>query len=270
MIRRLHIVSFAALAALSLAACTAKDVLVTKPVSLGLKIESVSGTKVTFSVSAGKQDAAYIIFTAGENERAFDMPEWDAAKEHISYLESVYEKKGVGGKFTDFACYKGSRTLELNYLSEDTEYKLFLFQIHPKTREILGNVHVERFRTNKVKNMSPLEFNFSYSDNSLKIEPDDGTRTYVWGFEREARIIDDYERNPFYYLYALIDMNEDYGFIEHRVCKGTTYYDMSRERLHEGEPYIVMAIGYEDGEITSEIRYAYFVLRGETLIFEIN
>lgn len=268
MTRRLTSI-FAALSALILAGCTAKDILVTKPVSLGLKIDYVSGSKVTFSVTAEKQDATYIIFTAGEGETAFNTSEPDAAKDHLSYLEALYEKRGAKGTFTDFACFKGSREHELKFLSQDTEYKLFLFQIHPKTRQILGDIHVEHFHTDYVE-MKPLDFDFSLRDNTLIIEPSDGDRTYIWGYERVSRILDDYDNDVFAYLYSLIDMYENYGFIDHRICRGDDFWYIGDQHLREGEPYVVAAIGYEDGEINSEISYSYFVLRNKDTYFVIN
>ena len=264
-------------AALALAGCNAKEILVTKPVDLGLRIEKVSGSKADFHVSAGNENATYIFFTLPEGHPLFDKPEREAAQEHIAYLKRLYQGQNpIGtaaaqeerlGSFTDFACYKGSRTLELRYLSTDTEYKLLLFQIHPKTHEILGDVRSERFHTKAVE-MKELYFSFSFDGDVLTITPSDPDRDYVWGFERVARIEDDYDRDPFFYIYALIDMYEDYGFIEHRFCRGTVEHDMSRERLREGEPYHIIAIGYENGEINSSVNFAIFYLRGEGYVLE--
>ena len=250
-------------ATLVLAGCTAREILVTKPVSLGLRIEKVSGSKVRFAVTPGKEEAAYMFFTISESESAFDKPEREAAKEYIGLMEDNYNYEGKEaaaagekkiGSFVDFACLRGTRTVNLLFLNQGTGYKLLLFQVHPKSHEILGEVQCERFRTKDVE-MKDLDFDISFSDDLLTIEPSDQNRTYVWGFERGSRIEDDYDHEPFNYLYCLIDM-------EHRLYNGTGSYDMSRERLREGEPYVVTAIGYENGEINSRIGLATFILRG--------
>ena len=257
-------------ATLVLAGCTAREILVTKPVSIGLRIEKVSGSKVRFAVTPGKEEAAYMFFTISESESAFDKPEREAAKEYIGLMEDNYNYEGKEaaaagekkiGSFVDFACLRGTRTVNLLFLNQGTGYKLLLFQVHPKSHEILGEVQCERFRTKDVE-MKDLDFDISFSDDLLTIEPSDQNRTYVWGFERASRIEDDYDHDPFNYLYCLIDMYEEYGFIEHRLYNGTGSYDMSRERLREGEPYVVTAIGYENGEINSRIGLATFILRG--------
>ena len=111
-------------------------------------------------------------------------------------------------------------------------------------------------------------FTFSFEGDILSIAPSDPDRTYVWGFERVERIEDDYDRDPFFYIYALIDMYEDYGFIGHRLCKGTVEHNMSLERLRDGEPYYVTAIGYENGEINSEVNFATFILRDKDYYLE--
>ena len=259
-------------AALVLAGCNAKEILVTKPVDFGVRIEKVSGSKADFHVSAGNENATYIFFTLPEGHPLFDKPEREAAQEHLAYLKRLYQGQSPVaaaeaqeerlGSFTDFACYRGSRTLELRYLSTDTEYKLLLFQIHPKTHEILGDVRAERFHTKAVE-MKELGFRFSFSDDILTIVPADPDRTYVWGFERVERIDDDYDGDPFFYIYALIDMYEDYGFIGHRLCKGTLEHNMSLEHIRGGKPYYVTAIGYENGEINSEVNFATFILGGK-------
>ena len=257
-------------AALTLAGCTAREILVTKPVTMGLKIESVSGTKVTFSVSAGDENATYIFFTTSEEEPLFNKPENEAAKEHIAYLEMLYNSRDEAtavapngykvSDFADFACFRGSRTLELLYLSNDTEYKLLLFQINPMTHEILGRVHSERFHTKAVVK-KPFECEFSFNGDILIVAPSDQSMSYVWCFERMSRIDDDYAHDAFSYIYSLIDMYEDYGFIDHRLCRGTVEHDMSTERIREDDIYVVVAIGYEDGEINSDSAEEFFCLR---------
>ena len=265
--RLLHII--AALAALVLAGCSAKDVLVTKPVSLDVKIENVTGSKMYFSVSTGKQDAAYTFFIIGDDEPSFDIPEIDAAKAHIQYLQLIYDRQDAAGNFIDFSCYKGSRQLELNLLSSDKEYKLLVFQVHPKTYEVLGDIVSEHFHTNKVA-MESMWFDFSFSDDVLIIEPSDPERSYIWSFERVARIDDDYDHDPFYYLYDLIDMYEEYGFIDHRLCVGTDFCYMPDKHLRKDERYVVTAIGYDDGEINSDISFRYFLYSDNGYFIEQN
>ena len=259
----------AALAALVLAGCTAKDVLVTRPVGLDIRIESVSGSKISFHVSPGKEDAAYTFFIMGEDEPSFDIPEIDAAKAHMQYLQEIYNRKNATGSFIDFSCYKGARKLELSLLSSGKEYKLLVFQVHPKTYEVLGDIISERFRTDKVA-MEPLWFDFYFEDDMMVIDPSDPDRHYVWSFERVARIDDDYDHDPFFYLYDLIDMYEDYGFIDHRLCRGKDFCYMPDKRLRKDERYVVAAIGYDNSEINSEISYRYFFYSDNGYFIEQN
>ncbi len=259
---RFHACLAAILAALVLAGCTAKEIIVATPVGLGAEILSVTGSKVKFRVTAGSQDACYVYFTVSNLQEDFDRPEKELARNHLDYLEEVYnEQEEHIGSFADWACYRGSREVRILNLSSGVRYKLLLFQVHPGTREIIGDVRSVIFQTPEVP-MTPLDISFALKGTTLIITPSDPGCGYIWSVDRLSRINDDFG-SPYFYLYNLIDMFELYGFAEALLCTGTVTYDLPVESLWQHEIYCVSAIAYEDGEITSYDDSFYFSLRGD-------
>ena len=246
-----------AIAAIVLSACTAKDIIVTNPVSFEVKITKVTGSKVIFQVNPSNKDACYTCTTVSESQDDYDRPELEVAKDYISYLGENYDDvKERIGSFSDFACYRGSRQMKITYISRGTKCKLLVFQVNPVTREVLGEVYTEYFRTADV-NMQPLSFTFAIDNNTLVITPSDPERTYFWSYDRQRRI-EEARGNSYFYLYEIIDMYETYGFTEHMISKGEVTYDIDPESLWADERYLVAAIGYSEGEIDSDVDEAFF------------
>ena len=271
----IHILT-AALAALPLLGCTAREVLVTQAVDLELKIEEVTGTKVVFSITPSNENASYIFFSLSEHHPDFGLPDKEAAQEYLDYLQGLSEERPSPnqnvrptdqepiGSFSDIYCYHGRRKTKLTLLSNNTQFKVLLFQVNPKTREIIGNVISEVIRTHEVTK-KPMYFSISSKQSTLVITPSDPERTYFWSFDRSERMYDNYG-SPYLFLYSLMDVYEDYGFSEHVLSKGDVYYEIPPDQLWKDEEYCVCAIGYEDGEITSEESWWYFVCRDGEII----
>ena len=99
--------------------CSSREVLVTKAVDLGFKIERVTGSKVIFSVNPTNEDACYIYCCVSEGHPQFELSDLEAARNYIAYVEGLSEqwpegKEPIGG-FPDNFCYRGSRKLKLDF-----------------------------------------------------------------------------------------------------------------------------------------------------------
>ena len=259
----------ASLAAFLLWGCTPREVVVSRPVKLDLKIEKVTGTKVVFSVTSSNENACYAHFTLSEGHPAFDRPEKEVAREYLDVVADMWEggqkentdfyepEEGVKMRFSDFALFRGSRKLKQIFLSSNTDFKLILVQVNPRTHQIIGEPLSERFHTKAVP-MKPLEFNFTVEDHTLRSTPSDPEQTYFWAVDRLERIEDNYS-DAYTYMYSLIDMYEDYGFVERILSKGTVTVDFDRDQLWDDYPYVASAFGYSDGEICSAESDWFFV-----------
>lgn len=249
---------------LLLAGCTGKEVLVTKEVNLSLKIDEVKGTKVIISITSDNPDAYYSYCLW------HDMNVSESVL--LEYLTTVAEedyniKKENGAlklaSFVDLNCYRGSRTLRATGLTPDTDYKVVVFQLNPTTHEPIGKILSEIIHTKPV-NRVPLDIAFSFEGKTITVVPSDQNRTYYWEYDNEQVIYDNFNW-PFGWYYSIMDMYEQYGFMNNLLSKGTEVYDAGRDHFEEGEVCVIVAAAYEDGEITSDYVEVSFIYQNGSL-----
>ena len=257
---------------LLLAGCTGKVIMVTSPANLSFKIDQVKAQKVRFTVSIDNADAYYGYFIANlemEEENFSQMSDKQLADLWLEIEKLNYESRTsfepYNSTLVDVSCYRGSRTLKDTYLSRDNSYRLIVFQVNPKDFTIIGDIKGETFHTPAVE-MKDVDFTFQVDGSELIIIPSDSECTYYWDFESEDRIFDDY-LSPYSYLFYVVDMYEDYGFMGNVLSKGPVRHDMAREHLNDDTYYNVVAAAYdaEQGEICSEYRIFEFVYKDGTL-----
>lgn len=251
---------------LLLVGCTGKDIMVTTPVDFTFKIDQVKATKVKFTVDISNPDAHYGYFIANLNMVEVDFAHmtdkqladyWrDLQKEDY---EARAEQRPFGATLADVSCYRGNRTLKRTYLSTDTSYRLVVFQVNPKDFTILGDVQGVSFQTPNVEE-SDLDFTLQIDGSFLVITPSDNDCSYYWDYESEERIYDDYI-TPFGYLYDVVDMYEDYGFIGNVLTKGPVHHDLAQDHLKDGAAYVVVADAYDPK--LGELSYPFKMLRFE-------
>jgi len=257
---------------LLLAGCTGKEIMVTTPANLNFKIDQVKAQKVRFTVSIDHADAYYGYFIANLEIQEQDftrMSDRQLADYWLEIQKINYESRTshqtYNATMADVSCFRGSRTLKDTYLSQDTQYRIIVFQINPKDFSIIGDIKGETFHTPAVENKD-VDFTFQVEGCELIIIPSDSECTYYWDFESEDRIFDDY-LSPYSYLFYVVDMYEDYGFMGNVLSKGTVRHDMARDHLIEGAYYNAVAAAYdtEQGELCSEYRIFEFVYKDGTL-----
>lgn len=247
--------SILAAALLILGGCTAKEILVTEPVSLDVKIEQVKGSKIVFTITPGSEDACYAFDALPMGYQEYDKPDNEMAEYLLSLAGQSYEirtkEADFRGSFTDMWCYRGSRTYRSTILKPDTDYRLLVYQVNPTTHKLLGDAISQSFHTQPLE-MKDLSFTYSMEDNVLTITPSNPDCPYYWDYDSASRIYDSYGL-PYGFFYDLIDMYDQYGFVNKVHSLGEESYDFSEDRLLEGWSYILVAGACEDGEIVSKV-----------------
>lgn len=242
-------------ALLLLGGCTAKEVLITEPVSLDLKIEQVKGSKIVFTVTPGNPDACYAVSVLPANLAEYDMPDREMALYLLSIGADTFRNRKKGGayegSFADMWCFRGSRTHRATHLDSDTDHRLLVFQVNPSTQTLIGDVIGLTVRTKPVQ-MRELSFSYKLNGSMLTITPSDPELHYYWDYDRESRVYDNYNW-PYGYFYSLVDMYDQYGFVDKVYSQGPEDYDFSGDWLKDGETYLLTAGACEDGEITSRV-----------------
>ena len=247
------------------AACSAKDAVVTEPVDIHLTIDRVKSRKVYYTVTSANPDASYYVGLRYVDPKEPPMSDLQLAQAFLASERMNYdvlkENRDIHANLADLSTDKGSRSLKKSHLAYGKDYRLLMFQVNPKDLSIIGNIQGESFHTPELEILD-VDFSFSIKSGKLTITPSGNDFSYYWDYESEARIYDDY-LSPSNYLYSVIDMYEDFGFMNNVLSKGVTEFDLLQAPMTEGTYYLVTIAAYDpaQGEIISD--YKVFEFRYE-------
>jgi hypothetical protein len=244
-------------ACLLFACCSSEDKIVTQPAHLEVSIDHVSATKVEFSVKCSNPDASYIYRGVSDSE-VEDVKYTDSdmaiALQYMENLNMILEyqqtEEGLRSSFQDIFCFKGNRSFKMKHVGSDMRHRILVFQVNPKTHEIVGEPVSAEFETPKVAEIQ-MDFDLKVEGDILTIIPSDPEQAYYWDYEMATS----YSAEPFIGMYNLLydvtDMLETYGFINQSLSKGTVTFSFSEdnERMVEGMTYLVAAAPYANHEL---------------------
>ena len=258
--KRLIIITATVLAAL---ACT-KEQSSTDPCTFEISIPKVKGTKAWFSIKPSNPNAYYAYGVFNElAEDIYDLPVMDLAKINLDWWIDAYkmweESQENIGTFADVYCYQGEREIKQTGLGMGLEHRLFVVQLDPQTRTIIGTPQDVRFTTKSVE-MLPLKFDIEFGADYITITPSDPSATYYWDYDNAEQIERTYFTPQIFY-YSVVDLYEDYDFMPNMISKGTETYVFSQndKSLEEGERCTLVLAGYANGEINSDSTVYEFV-----------
>lgn len=240
-----------ALGLLSLVACTEKAIVVTTPMNMSLTVNEVKSTKVIFTITADNPDAYYTYCLWNEMSGSLEgLIDYLTTMAEEDYRQKTENEAIKIASFADLNCYRGTRTIRATRLTPDCDFTLLAFQLNPVTHEVIGPIRSESIHTKPAENR-PLDFQFRFEGKRITVVPSDSNRPYYWAFDTQQAMYDNYLW-PYGWLYSLIDMYEQYDFMDLLTSRGSVVYDAGRDSLKEGELYSVLAVAYENGEMTSD------------------
>lgn len=218
------------------------------PAEFRAELTSVSGSNARITVAALNPDAYYIYFTISEYDPDFDM---DAMQLCLNEMEIMKESMVYFSKesFTDIFCQRGSRQFSLD-ITGDTEFKFILFQINPRNLKILGDPIVVQFHTLPLANRD-MHFDVKFEGSTVTITPTTDEYTYFWDYDAKDIVLG-YYPFPISFLSSLIDMYDEYGFLDSMYSKGTDVWDFSNDKaLDPGDECVMVICGCENGSVTT-------------------
>lgn len=229
-----------------LTGCEQEDTLRTE---IKVKLESVAGTRARFTVAPENPNAYYSYVLVSSKAENYNASEYDICLANIQLMEEIFSDL-QNNDFLDGVCFRGSRQINLSEISDDTDFKFIVFQIHPETHEILGYPVVTEFRTKPVPERD-LHFEVDFEGEILTITPSDNNLSYFWQFKESELIYDNYGTAT-HYLYSVAGMYLEYGFMEMLYSQGPAVWDFNMENnMHDGTDYLLIISGCEDGELTT-------------------
>ena len=247
-----RIINLIFLSMLLLASCNKQE---TRPTEIKVQVEKVSGSRASITVVPANLHAYYSYVLVSENDENFDAPVSEICKEEIRRMEKSYPSFETGS-FTDVFCFRGSRRLTMRTLSNDMDFKFIVFQINPKTHELIGQPIANDFHTKTVPTRD-MHFDIHFEDDILSITPTDDNFTYIWQVE-ETEVIDNIYRRTTIYLYMIVEMYMEYGFLDWCYVNGPIEWDFAYDNMIDNTEYTLVASGCEEGEFTTPITFVKF------------
>ena len=259
------------MAGLLVLGCT-KNKPVTTPCGFDLKVDWVKGSRAQFTVTPDNPNAHYCYGVLAADHPLYNQSDAEIIRFQMDWMNSDYanlRKEGaVQGEFEDLFCFKGTRSIKSLLMPSDMDHKLLVFQVNPETDQSIGPVYAVVFHTQPVPEVE-LTFTIESKDNMFRILPSDKNVTWFWEYERKEKIEDVYE-DPYFFYYNIIDMYDEYGFLEHNLAIGDDEWELPRDdrSIREGVKYIMMMSACTaDGEICSDVTYAEFVYQDGKVSF---
>ena len=255
---------FACMALLVMSACMKEKAAITTPCNFDIKIDWVKGSKVQFTVTPENPNAAYAYGLLLADDVLSTWSDSQFVEWQLGWMKDSYEGMEADGvphsTFQDIFCYKGTRTIRNVLLSSGMDWLLMLFQVNPETQEAIGPLYRVPFSTLPVE-MKEMSFEILAQGDRFTIVPSDMERTWFWEYETADKIEEIYG-NPYFFYYEIIDMYEQYDFLDNLLCQG-----VKRWILPSDDPSIKEDVSYTmslsgcgwDGEITSDLYYVDFI-----------
>ncbi len=265
--------SLLCLAVLLLMAGCSKEKTVTEPCSFKISIDKVKGTKVQFTVTPENPDASYVygVMRKDKDDYMYTWEDSQVIDWQLGWMKDTYDELKEGDEplypFGDLFCYHGTRTIKQTTLSSGVDWELLIFQVNPETREAIGPLYRTEFSTLPVPK-ADMDFTIHCAGDRFTIVPSDMDRSWFWEYETDSRIEDVYD-SSYFFFYDIIDLYDEYDFLDHLLCKGRQEWVLSRDdrSIKEGVPYTLCMSGCAGGEITSDVQYAYFVYKDGKISF---
>ena len=250
----------------------AKEKMATTPCGFHLQVDWVKGSRAQFTVTPENPNARYCYGVIAADHPLYNRSDAEIIQYQMDWMNSDYanlRKEGkVQGEFEDLFCYKGTRSIKSKLMPPDLDHKLLVFQVNPETDQNIGPLHTVTFHTQPIPEVE-LSFTIQYKNNMFRILPSDKNVTWFWEYEREDKIEDVYE-DPYFFYYDILDMYDEYGFLEHSLITGDDEWVLPQDdrSIKEGVTYImVLSACTADGEICSDVSYATFVYQDGKITF---
>lgn len=246
--------TFIILSLFLLGGCTKEEIL---PTEIKVKMESVTGTRARFTVAPSNSRAYYSYKLVSRGDEDYDAPADYLCLKEIEWMEDCLQYF-ENGSFTDIFCYQGNRQLTMKTLASDQDFKIIVFQINPKTHELLGEPVIREFHTLPVPNRD-LHFEVNFVADEMYILPSDDNLTYFWLFDETEKIYDTY-KSLSNFLYETVGLYQEYGFMDYYYYQGPSVWYLSLEdNMKEGKEYSLVIYGCEDGEFTTVATIVKFI-----------
>lgn len=257
---------------LTLAACS-KEQISSRPCEFDVKITDLKGDKIRFTITPSNPEAYYAYMLEPDYWESYHLTGDALLQREMEQLITNFElfdlDKNPNVDFADAFCYQDQADLVQLFLDRQTNYKLVVIQVNPWKKEGIGTPKEVYFRTPDVEFVD-LHFQLTFDGDVLHIHPSDPAAPYYWEYE-EVEIVDNEYNSPIVYYHTIVDMYEQYGFMDSLVSRGDNdwVFPLDDKSLPAGKECYLILASYRDGEINSDETIVKFIWSpGESALTE--
>jgi len=240
---------------LSLLGCS-KEQISSRPCTFDVEITEIKSNKIRFTINPSNPDAYYSFRIEPDYSELYNYTGKVLLESEMMVLLDLYDIFDMDSQqnmdFADTFCYQGRTQQVEMFLDPGRDHKLVVFQVNPWKREGLSYPKEVLFRTRDFI-PSDLKFSLEFRGDTLRIHPSDLQADYFWDYE-SVEIVNDEYVSPIPYFYSLIDMYEQYGFMESQLSRGDDEWVFPRDDqgISPGTQRYLILAGYKDGQLNTE------------------
>ena len=257
---------FPILLALVFAGCNPKYL---DPSVIEIYVDTVRATQIQITFTPEKEDAYYFLGLIYKSDiRQYGSLD-TLVQTALDYMSKVYndmqEEGYVYSSFEDSYLYSRRVKKGFYYLEPNTTYVVFAVQVNPVDRKIMGDIKWAECLTPDLQR-SDLKFNIWTDRDTINIIPTNDD-PYFWDYIAWSEINEHYDGNMATYLYEMIDMFEEYGFMDNMVTRGAQRIVITDDdpSMRDGEEYVFCAMGY-NGEINTDVDTYMFSYENDQIV----
>lgn len=269
---RNYISRFLGLAILVAALGCSKQDMANTPCDFKITIDEVRATKIKFTITPDNDYATYVYGIIPDAEPMNTWTDKELMDWQLKWMEDTYthyeQVEELVGTFSDIFCYHGQRQNKDLLLTPDSDYYLLVYQIDTEKRIPIGSLYRRAFRTKHIETQD-ITFKIQCQGDYIRIVPSNPGSEWFWEYETDERIRKVYGDN-YTFFYAILDMYDEYDFLDNLVCHGDEEWVFSRDdpSIMEDTEYTLAISGCAEGEINSEVYYASFFIRNGEVVFD--
>ena len=258
---------FPSLLFLALFAVACSDKL-SQPCGFDMEVTTVTPSRAIIRIEPENKDVWYTFTFTSEDDIYWQYKDEIHADGSLERYQQIYDAHAEfehvsAASFTDMFCYRGSMTYKAKNLSAGMRHRILVFQVDPKTRLRVGDIHKIELETPAIE-PSDISFDIRFEGTTVSITPSREGERYFWDYERTDLIESNYSYSNNTFLYNLLDMYWEYGFLDSMVSSGSITWNFATQDrdMIEGKQYSLSAVGVEkNGEFTTELTTVDFIYR---------
>ncbi len=254
----------------TLAACHKYDSDAYKKGGIEIVVDTVRATQIRVTYIPESDEAFYFygcmyaeqIEESGSVDSVISM----TLRDFYYIYEDMVSSGEIYSSFEEMYFYRGRQNASFCFLPSETAFTVFAVQVNPETLKPLDKaVYVDVVTSPLIKSDNYFGV-WSYED-TLVISPANDD-PYWWDYVSMSELRDTYDNDAGTYLSKVMNMYEEYGFMEYDVSVGETRWAMlpNDPSLEEEEEYLLYVMGY-NGEISTDITMVSFIYTQQGLVF---